>query len=186
MTPTRTTRDDAPTEKRIDELYDLIEGIEVAMLVTHAVDGTLVARPMQTLPRTPGADLWFMTTTETGKVEELRANPEVNACYFNPKSREWVSVSGRASLNHNVTRIRELYRADWKAWLPDEGGGRNGGPDDPRIVLIEVDAHSATWMTSDTPRVVALFKVARAMVAGETPDLGTLHHAEAHEIRSAR
>ena len=38
-------------EKRIDELYDLVDGIETAMFVTQREDGQLVSRPMAFLLR---------------------------------------------------------------------------------------------------------------------------------------
>lgn len=34
--------------KRIDDLYDLIDDIEIAMLTTRRSDGRLVSRPMAT------------------------------------------------------------------------------------------------------------------------------------------
>ena len=41
-------RDDAPLEKKLTELYELIEGIEIAMFTTRRPDGHLVSRPMAT------------------------------------------------------------------------------------------------------------------------------------------
>src|SRR5690606_35271733 len=51
--------------KRVEELYDLIEGIEIAMFTTRRPDGRLVSRPMATQERRPDADLWFVTDVET-------------------------------------------------------------------------------------------------------------------------
>ncbi|HYC32671.1 MAG TPA: hypothetical protein VEB59_10325, partial [Gemmatimonadales bacterium] len=61
---------------------------------------------------------------------------------------------------------------DWKAWFGDEGGGRDGGPDDPRLALILVDVHSVTYLKVDKPRPVVLFEVLKAMVTGEPPKVG--------------
>ncbi|MDB4870708.1 MAG: pyridoxamine 5-phosphate oxidase-related FMN-binding protein, partial [Gemmatimonadales bacterium] len=52
---------DMPASKKIDELYDLIEGIETAMFTTRRADGLLVSRPMATQERIEGADLFFVT-----------------------------------------------------------------------------------------------------------------------------
>ena len=184
-TSTNTDRE-VPLEKKLDDLYDLIDGIETAMLTTHALDGSLVSRPLQTQERTEGVDLWFMTSTETHKVDELRANPEVNVAYFKGDSKEWVSVSGRARLTQNRDRIHAMYKPDWKAWLEDQGGARNGGPDDPRIALIEVEANTVTYMKSNQPRVVAMFKVMHAMATGEPPKVGSVRHLDSGELREAR
>lgn len=184
-TSTNTDRE-VPLERKLDDLYDLIDGIETAMLTTRTIEGTLVSRPLQTQKRTDDMDLWFMTSTETHKVDELHANPEVNLAYYKDGSREWVSVSGRARLTQDRKRIRELYKPDWKAWLEDQGGDRDGGPDDPRIALIKVEPHTVTYMKSNQPRLVAMFKVMKAIATGEPPKVGSLRHLEGEELREAR
>ena len=69
---------DESTEKKIEELYQLIEGIEVAMFTTRRPDGTLVSRPMATQTQAEGADLWFVTDRESHKLDELEHDPNVN------------------------------------------------------------------------------------------------------------
>jgi general stress protein 26 len=163
-----------PTEKKLEQLYALIDGIEIAMLTSRTAYGALVSRPMQTQARRPGTDLWFMTSIESGKIEEIVAEPQVNLAYYKDGTREYVSVSGRAEVTQDRARVHELYKPDWKAWLGDEGGERNGGPDDPRIALIEVKAESAYYLKSTQPRLVALFNVAKAIVTGEPPRVGDM------------
>src|SRR5215210_7916082 len=51
---------EVPLEKKLDDLYALIEGIEIAMLTTRRPNGDLVSRAMDTQKRAAGADLWFM------------------------------------------------------------------------------------------------------------------------------
>ena len=103
--------------KRVEELYDLIEGIEIAMFTTRRTDGRLVSRPMATQERQPGADLWFVTDIETHKVDELEQDPNVNVSYYRDRTKEWVSVSGTARISQDRTQIHELYRPDWRAWF---------------------------------------------------------------------
>ncbi|MEO8738670.1 MAG: pyridoxamine 5'-phosphate oxidase family protein [Casimicrobiaceae bacterium] len=162
--------------KRIEDLYALIEKIDVAMLTTREADGSLVSRPMATQRAAAGVDLWFMTSSETHKVESLQGDPEVNVMYFSSTTKEWVSVSGTATLSRSPARIRELYRKEWKAWLGDHGTPYDGGPTDPRIVLIDVHAHDANYFKSHVSRPVMLFKVAKAIITGQPPNLGSVQH----------
>ena len=74
-------KNDVPLEKKLDELYGLIEGIEIAMFTTRRQDGRLVSRPMATQKREPGADLWFVTDVESEKIDELAADPNVALAY---------------------------------------------------------------------------------------------------------
>lgn len=171
-----------PTEKKIDELYELIEDIEIAMLTTRRPDGSLVTRPMATQKRADGADLWFVTDKETHKVDELEADPNVCLGYLNGGTMEWVSVSGTATLSQDRAKIKELYMPDWKAWFNDEGGNRDGGPDDPRLMLIAVDAQSVHYMKAKHSRPVALFEIARGYVTGTQPDLGREEQISGKEL----
>ena len=94
--------------KRIDELYDLIEGIETAMFTTRRADGQLVSRPMATQERIEGADLFFVTDSSTHKLDDLQLDPHVNCSYYNNRTHEWVSVSGVAQVSKNRAKIRQL------------------------------------------------------------------------------
>jgi general stress protein 26 len=182
----KSTDDDLSPAKKIEELYSLIEGIDIAMMTSRNFDGTLISRPMATQEKRPRVDFWFVTSTETHKVDEIQAQPEVNLAYYNNKSREWVSVSGTARIVTDRDLIRTLYKPDWRAWFGDEGGVRNGGPNDPRLVLIEVEAHEATYLKSHEPRAVQLFKVAKALITRDTPKIGDLRHVGKKDLESRR
>lgn len=186
MASDKMQNDNVPAAKKIKELYSLVEGIDIAMLTSRNFDGTLVSRPMSTQEKRPRVDFWFVTSTETHKVEEIEAQPEVNLAYYNNSSREWVSVSGTARIVSDRDLIRTLYKPDWKAWFGDEGGDRNGGPTDPRLVLIEVEAHEATFLKTNQPRAVQLFKVAKALITGEPPKIGDMRHVGKKELEARR
>lgn len=158
-------------QEKMQEFQELVDGFDLAMLVTDD-DGVIVSRMMATQKRRPGVDMWFVCTASDEKVSEIMQHPEVNVSYVNNSSRDWVSVSGTATINKDRALIRELYKPDWKAWFPDEGGEMNGGPDDPRITLIDVDAHRVTYFNNKDSKPVALFKVLRAMATGNPPDFG--------------
>jgi len=177
--------EEVPLEKKLDDLYDLIDGIGVAMMTTRRPDGSLVSRPMQTQERTAGTDLWFVTNVESHKLEELATDPHVNLGYYKDRTREWVSVSGTAILSRDKRLVRELYKPDWKAWFGDEGGERDGGPDDPRIALVLVEARSVTYQKKDRPLPAVLFSVVKGMVTGEPPKTGDLRELGEREIREA-
>lgn len=170
------------TQKKLDELYDLIDDMEIALMTTRRPDGSLVTRPMATQERGPLADLWFVTNRETHKVDEIEADPNVCLGYYDNDSREWVSVSGTAALVVDRDRIRDVYAPDWKAYFEDEGGDRDGGPDDPRLALICVDAQSVHYMKAKFSRPRALFELARGMVTGDAAELGRNERLSGSEL----
>jgi general stress protein 26 len=81
-------RENAPLSKKLNELYDLIGGIEIAMFTTRRPDGRLVSRPMATQTQAEGTDLWFVTDIESNKLDELEFDPQVNLSYYRDRTRE--------------------------------------------------------------------------------------------------
>jgi general stress protein 26 len=177
-------RDNASLGKKIEDLYALIEGIEIAMFTTRRPDGHLVSRPMATQTQAEGTDLWFVTDIESNKLDELGFDPQVNLAYYRDGSREWVSVSGTAMVSQDRMAIHELYRPDWKAWFGDEGGQRDGGPDDPRLALILVEVHSVTYMKVDKPKPLVLFELVKGMVTGTPPNIGKEREVSGGEVKA--
>jgi general stress protein 26 len=159
----------------LDKFYALIEEIDVAMMTTRRADGHLESRAMANQKWAPGADLWFVTSADTEKVRDLKQDPHINLAYYNPKTREWISVSGIAQLTTERRVIAELYAPDWKIWFPDEGDPRHGTPDDPRLVLIGVDIHAAVFLEVNKARPVLLYELVKGWLSGESPELGETH-----------
>jgi general stress protein 26 len=170
------------SQKKLKELDELIEGIETAMLTTRRPDGHLVSRPMATQGRISDADLWFVTSTETHKDDEIKFDPNVNCSYYNMKTREWVSVSGVARISKDRHLIKKLYKPDWKIWFGDEGGKKDGGPNDPRLALIFVDIDSVTYMKNDKPRPVILWEIIKARVTGKPAEIGDTREITGAEL----
>jgi len=162
----------------LEQLYELIDELEIAMMTTRRADGHLESRAMATQKRAEGADLWFVAADGSGKLAEIEDDPHVNLAYYKDRTREWVSVSGVARESRDRETIRELYAVDWGIWFPGEGDPRHGTPDDPRFVLIGVDIYAASYLRQDRPQVVVLFDLAKSLVTGATPELGETRRIE--------
>ena len=160
----------------LDQLYEMIDEIEVAMMTTRREDGHLQSRPMATQKRSAGADLWFVAGEETAKLANLEADPHVNLAYYKDRTREWISVSGLATLSHDRAKIRELYAPDWKIWFGEEGDSRHGTADDPRLVLIGVEIHVASFLEVSKPAPVVLYQLAKALFTGDRAEVGETKH----------
>lgn len=159
----------------LSKLYDLVDEIEIAMMTTRRADGHLEARPMAIQKRAAGADLWFVSAEGTAKLRDLEHDPHVNLAFYKDRTREWISVSGLATMSRDRDKIRELYAPDWKIWFTEEGDPRHGTPEDPRMVLIGVKIHGAVFMEVNKPQPVVLYEVAKGWLTGGTPDIGDVH-----------
>lgn len=162
----------------LEQLYEHIDEIEIAMLTTRRPDGHLQSRAMATQKQADGADLWFVTLEGAQKLRDIAADPHVNLSYYKDRTREWVSVSGIASSTQDREKIHELYAPDWKVWFPKEDDPRHGTADDPRMVLIAIEVHAAAFLEVNKPKPVVLYELVKGFLTGSTPELGEMHHIE--------
>jgi len=176
-----------PLGKKLEDLYKLIDGIQVCMLTSRREDGYLVSRPMGTQSHMDGVDLWFVTNTASHKLDELNFDPHVNLAYYKNHTGDWVSVSGTAKICYDRARVRQLYSPTWKAWFGDLGDGiHTGGPEDPRIALIVVEAHSVTYSKTDHIMPVVYFEIFKGMITGETPKIASIRELNESELRHSQ
>jgi general stress protein 26 len=158
----------------IDAFYQQVEEIQTAMMTTRRSDGHLRSRAMANQKRAGGADLWFVTADGTAKLADIAQDPHVNLSYYKDSNREWVSVSGIATISKDRAKIAELYEPDWSVWFPKEGDARHGTSDDPRIVLIGVKVHAAEFLEVNKPRPVLLYEFVKGWLTGTEPEFGEM------------
>ena len=146
-------------EESIAKLKDLIESIDFAMLTT-VNGGQLRSRPMSTQKFEMDGDLWFFTSDQTHKIEEIEQDSRVNVAYAKPEDNVYVSVSGRAELVKDKEKIEELWNPILKAWFPK-------GLDDPTLALLKISVEEAEYWDSPNSKIVQLYGFVKAMVTGE-------------------
>ena len=151
-------------QESIEKVNDLIKDVQIAMLTT--IDGgTLRSRPMQTQEAEFDGDLWFFTSTDTHKTDEIEKDNRVNVAYASPADNTYVSVSGTASLVNDKEKIEELWNPILKAWFPK-------GLDDPTLILLKVSVEQAEYWDSASSTVVQVVGFVKALVTGERADGG--------------
>ncbi len=71
--------------------------------------------------------------------------------------------------------------------MGDLGDGKHdGGPDDPRICVIKVKAHTAQYATAKRTMIGQYVEIAKGIVTGSAPDVNKLRHIEAGELQQWR
>ena len=131
-------------QEAVETVKKLVDKIETAMLTTVSDEG-LVSRPMQTQDIEFDGDLWFLTSKETGKYNEILKNPSVNVAYVD---KSYVSIRGKAEIVEDIARKKELWSPRYEAYL-------GTSYEDPKVVLIKVDTEAAEyWETGNTAKSV--------------------------------
>ncbi|THD07806.1 pyridoxamine 5'-phosphate oxidase family protein [Rhodanobacter lindaniclasticus] len=158
-------KNDAPRDTDLHELGELIDGIEVAMLTTHAADGSLVSRPVQTLKLDANGELIFFTAANSHKIAELTDDADANLAYAHAGEHRYVSVRGRARMDRDDDTIDELWTIAQKIFFPD-------GRDDPNLMVLRIRVRDAVyWETADS-MVARAFDFARGLLEEKPSDLG--------------
>ena len=151
-------------EESIEKLRSLIKDVRTAMLTT--IDGgVLRSRPMATQETEFNGDLWFFTSSETHKAEEIEKDSRANISYASPSDNSYVSVSGTAQLVNDKAKMEELWNPILKAWFPK-------GLDDPNIILLKVSVEQAEYWDSTSSTIVQVAGFLKALVTGERAEGG--------------
>ena len=150
-------------DTELETIRSIIDAAKVAVLTTTSPTGELHSRPLAVLDDVFEGSLWFFTQDPSPKSDDIGANPEVNVAYADGKG--YLSIAGTATIEHNQTRIDQLWNPMAEAWFDD-------GRDDPTVALLRVDARTAEYWSSDKPGVVRAFEIAKAIVTKTQPDIG--------------
>jgi general stress protein 26 len=155
---------DQDRDRSIEKIKELTEGIDFCMLTT--VDsGQLRSRPMSTQQTEFDGDLWFFTSDNTHKIEEIEKDNRVCVAYSKPDDSTYVSISGRAEVVKDPAKIEELWSPILKAWFPE-------GIDDPHLCLLKVNAEQAEYWESPSGTIVQLLGFVKAIATGQEADWG--------------
>ncbi len=119
-------------------LVEALTDVEVVLLTTLADEGRLVSRPMALQEIDADGTMWFFIGRSSAVADELQRNPQVSVAYADERKRYYVSVSGKARMVQDPTRVQELWREEFMTWFPL-------GITDPDLGLLRIEAQTAEW-----------------------------------------
>jgi general stress protein 26 len=142
------------------QLSAMIGGFDYAMLVTHSESGDLRARPMAIAGCSDDGRLWFITSADSTKLDELTENSTCNVCCQDGK--RFLSISGIAKTRRDSKMIRQLWTPEQRVWFDE-------GLRDPNVIVLEIMPTSAEyWDRKGIEGIKFLFAEARALLTGGT------------------
>ncbi|QRY41556.1 pyridoxamine 5'-phosphate oxidase family protein [Microbacterium hominis] len=151
-----------------DRVKELVEDIDITMLTTVDADGRLVSRPMSTREMDDDGVIWFFTSDETKKADEVEADHDVNLAYCDAKGMRYVSVAGRATIVHDRARMEQLWSPSLDIWFDE-------GLDTPDIALLTVTPIVTEFWEPAHGTLAMAAGMLKALVTRETPD-DTMNH----------
>lgn len=147
------------SEEVRQKIFELIGEFDTAMLVTAHPGWGLRARPMAIADTDDQGGLWFVTSSETPKVEEVEHQPMVNLTM--QSQLVYVTITGVARIHKDPEKIRSLWKESWRVWFPE-------GPDQQDLVLLRVQPTGGEFWDNRGPRGLRyLWEATKAYAKGE-------------------
>ena len=120
----------------LPELAKKMQKIDFCMMITKSEFGAIASRPMSNNGEVDyDGDSYFFSYTDTRKVRELEADPNVTLDFQSKDT--WISVRGQARLHRDDRALFEAH------WTKDLDRWFEQGIDTPGLTLIEVVAEVA-------------------------------------------
>jgi len=185
---TAKNKEEVSLKEKIEDLSDFVSSCKFGMMTTRDdKSGALYSRCMALAGKENGGiDLLFHTNTESGKTDDLATDSHINISFLNP-SGEWASFSGTSKIITDRDFVRKNYSPALKAWIGDLGDGKHdGGPEDPRIGVIQVKTKTATYAVVRKNAASRVADIAQGVVTGNAPTPNKLREITEGEVETWR
>ncbi len=134
---------DASGREAVPEIAALIKKIDLCLFTTSGDDGQLHTRPMSNNGQVEWEGTsWFFAPNDGRLVAELQADPRAVAGYRVGDAYDFISISGRATIETDPELKKQYWLPELERWFPN-------GPGDPNVALIRLDAEHADWWTGE-------------------------------------
>ncbi len=142
----------------IQRIRDMVDEAKTCFFCTSGN-----VRPMSPLEVDDQGNLWFLSSEDSHKNDELAANPAVRL-YFQGSARSgFLYLDGQATVSRDKQRIHELWSFALKTWFTE-------GEDDPRITVIRVTPTQGYYWDNKHGDAVASAKIVVGAALGMTLD----------------
>lgn len=119
---------------------------------------------------------------------DLTVHPkEANISFLDTTSCSWASISGTATIMADKEMVQKFYSPALRAWLGDMGDGiHDGGPADPRIGVIRVEAKSAVHVLPRKGLVGRAVETGKAVAKGDVPTINKIRELSTEELADCK
>ncbi len=155
-------QDGLSREDAVERVAELVKDIRMAMLVTIDHEGRPHSRPMATQEAPFDGTLWFLTSADSLKTDEIARNPMVNVAYASGAKESYLSLTGRAEVLNDREKIREFWSVWLRPWFE--------GPEDPSIRILRVRVDEADYWDTPGGKVASLLSIAKSVITGTGTD----------------
>lgn len=149
---------------QIEKIKELVSRSRVCMLGTLE-DGFIRFRPMSHVDIDDEGKIWFFTSKDSWKAEDIQRNPMVQLIYLNENDSIYLTMEATARIIFDPQRMKELFNPFVKAWFPK-------GLKDPTLALLAISPLAIEYWANDDSRILTYIKMLSAAATGAQPSIG--------------
>ena len=178
---------ETPKKEQLQDFYKIADSLKVCLLGSNRPGVGPVHRSLAVAKR-DGPDFLFLANKHSKKFSDYEHEKTATVTFQNSSTQDWISITGEVvTTSNDDPRIKELYSKGTSAWFGDLGDGvHTGGPEDPRMALIEVKATYIAYWKSTSTSIGFIKEVAQASITGKVADTGVQRELTSEDIKNAR
>lgn len=151
-------------EAAAKKLKELAEKAKTCMFTTSIQADYPTTRPMTVQEVDEEGNIWFISSSESHNVDEIKERNRVQLYFSNTGKYEFLYVLGEASLHTDKELVEKYWTDIANAWFD--------GKDDPRVRIVQVKPVDAYYWDTKDSKLVSLVKIGFAVVTGRTMEDG--------------
>ncbi len=156
--------EDLNSSDAIKKIKELIKSAQSCFFSTTPLSATSSGtRPMSVQKTDDNGDLWFLSSNDSFKNQEIQSNPEVKLHFQGSAHSDFLYLKGMASITEDKNIINELWEPILKVWFTE-------GKNDPRISAIKVSPSSGYYWDNKHGDAIAGIKMLIGASIGKTLD----------------
>lgn len=153
------------SDDALNKLKELAEDIKICMFCTELTNVPFSTRPMGVQEVDEHGNIWFLSSADSNKNFEIKANEKVQLIFSKPADSHFMTVYGEAVIYKDKNLIEDIWNPLAKAWFKD-------GKDDPNVTVIRVHPVTAYYWDTKNGKMVSMLKIALSAVTGIRMDGG--------------
>ena len=153
------------SHEAIAKIKEMAEDIKTCMFCTELAVRPIPVRPMAVREVDESGNLWFISSAESNKNDEIQGDNEVQLMFAKNSDAHFLSIFGKASIYKNREKIDEIWTPIAKTWFEE-------GKDDPNVTVIKVTPTDAYYWDTKDGKMITLLKMAAGAITGKVDEGG--------------
>lgn len=156
-------KQDLTGNEAIEKIKNLAEAARTCFFTTN-IGENAHSRPMALQEVDEKGVLWFISSKQSLKNQEIKEDDDVQLYFINNSSYEYIFVKGKATISTDKNLIEKLWNPFANAWFD--------GKDDPDVSIIGVKATGGYYYETKENKVFAMAKMMFSAITGSKNEDG--------------